>query len=136
MDNTQEMFILSKYKYIRHLAKTTGNLIKTEVQSSLPKLSPNITVTIPAKSCSTNSNTNSNQKGMVVEEKVEHISDKASIDKSAEQEAKEKRKADKLAKQEQMKKMCQPSKKKEEKVKFVEKTKYVNETPLGEKKGN
>jgi hypothetical protein len=130
MDNTQEMFILSKYKYIRHLAKTTGNLIKSEIQSNLPKLSPNIKVSVPAKSCSTNNN--NNQKGMVVEEKLEK-SDKG--DKSAEQEAKEKRKADKLAKQEQMKKACQPSKKKEDKVKFVEKTKYVNETPLGEKKG-
>ncbi len=128
-NNTQEMFILSKYKFIRHLAKATGNLIKTEAKVVLPKLSPNITVSTHSKPITT-----TEQNGMIVENQKKNK--KADKDKSAEQEEKEKRKADKLAKQELMKKMCQPSKKKEEKVKFVEKTKYVNDTPAGEKKGN
>lgn len=125
MENTQEMFILSKYKYIRQFIKSSGKVLKNELTSKVTNLTPNITVTIPSKNCTT-----SEQNGIVKE-----LENKKSTEKSAEQEAKDKRKADKLAKQEMMKKACQPSKKKEEKVKFVEKIKYVNETPHGEKKG-
>ncbi len=110
MENTQEMFILSKYKYIRYLAKSAEKVVTQTtiqaIQANLPKAT------------------------MAEEIKSVEISAK-----QAELDAKEKKKAEKLAKQEQMKKMCQPSKKKEEKVKFVEKVKYVNDTPVGEKKG-
>jgi hypothetical protein len=110
MENTQEMFILSKYKYIRYLAKSAEKVVTSATVSSMQANLP---------------------KAM----KSEEVKKGEICAKQAEIDAKEKKKAEKLAKQELMKKMCQPSKKKEEKVKFVEKVKYVNDTPVGEKKG-
>jgi hypothetical protein len=42
----------------------------------------------------------------------------------------------KLEKKLKMAEMCKPGANKEKKTKFVQKEKYINETPIGEKKGN
>ena len=114
MENTQEMFILSKYKYIRYLAKSAEKVV---TQATVSSMQATMQANLP--------------KAM----KSEEVKKGEISAKQAEIDEKEKKKAEKLAKQELMKKMCQPSKKKEEKVKFVEKVKYVNDTPTGEKKG-
>lgn len=118
MENTQEMFILSKYKYIRYLAKSAEKVV---TQATVSSMQATMQATMQANL----------PKAM----KSEEVKKGEICAKQAEIDEKEKKKAEKLAKQELMKKMCQPSKKKEEKVKFVEKVKYVNDTPIGEKKG-
>ncbi len=104
--NTQEMFILSKYKYIRYLTKSAESTVKLAATNLVQK-----------------------------ELSLSKISTTEKSAKEIEKELKEKKLADKLKKKEQMKEMCKPSDKKEKKVKYVEKEKFVNNTPHGEKKG-
>lgn len=120
MENTQEMFILSKYKHIRYLTKVAADAAKSSVQGSLQGSMINLNKGPVPKQMSTGSGV-SNGTG-------------TKSAKELEKELKEKKMAEKLAKKEKMKALCKPSEKKEAKVKFVNKTKYVNETPYGEKK--
>ena len=114
MENSEEMFILSKYKYIRYLAKAAESQVKATITASvtIPKAIP----TVQAARITT-----------------EEAAGKSA--KEVEKELKDQKTAEKMRKKELMKQMCQPSEKKEKKVKFVEKEKFVCETPHGEKKG-
>jgi valyl-tRNA synthetase len=120
MESTEEMFILSKYKNIRYLAKLATDTVKNQTVNSL-----NVNNIINLTSSETLNRT--------VSKSI--TSNQSIIDpKQAEKELKEKLKADKQAKKDKMKEMCKPSEKKEKKVKYVDKEKYVNDTPHGEKK--
>jgi putative N-acetylmannosamine-6-phosphate epimerase len=102
-----EMFLISKYKYLNRLAKTA-------VKISGNNLANKINVDIVGKQL---------KKGLTEEEKTL---------KKAEEELKNKLKEEKKKK---MAEMCKPGAKSENKTKFVEKEKYVDDTPKGQKKG-
>lgn len=105
-----EMFLMSKYKYINKIAKSVAQLTSVN-------LSTNANTKIP------NSVENSAVKLSKEEEKAK---------KKADAELAAKLKEEKKKK---MAEMCKPGAKNENKTKFVEKEKYVDETPVGEKKG-
>lgn len=100
----QEMYLLSKYKFIRLSNQFAEKAVQKIVNA-----------------------------GNVAEFTTKEVN---VSDKQAEIDLKEKLKAEKLAKKEKMKAMCQPGEKKDKKTKFVEKEKFVNKVPKGEKKGN
>jgi hypothetical protein len=93
-NSSNEMFVLSKYKYITKIAK------------------------------------NATQSSNILSNTVKDLSSKDKNKEDADLAAKIK--AEKKLK---MAEMCKPGANKEKKTKFVQKEKYVNETPKGEKKG-
>jgi hypothetical protein len=110
MENNQnntdnEMFLVSKYKYLNRLAKTA--------------------VKIPAN------NMTNIKKDFAKKEKIV-LTEEEKAKKKAETELQNKIKEEKKRK---MAEMCKPGAKSESKTKFVEKVKYVDDTPKGQKKG-
>lgn len=103
MENTKEMFILCKYKYIRHLTKKADSLTRLLL----------------------------NNNGIDFSKKIIVENDQGLTDK----ELKDKIYAEKLEKKRLMKETCKPSAKNIEKKVFKEKEKYINITPIGDKKG-
>jgi len=109
-NSENEMFLMSKYKYINKIAKSVAQVatanINTNVGNNIPNGSENI------------------------DSKLSKEEEKAK--KKAEAELAAKLKEEKKKK---MAEMCKPGTKNENKTKFVEKEKYVDDTPVGEKKG-
>ena len=107
INSDNEMFLVSKYKYLNRLAKTAVKI-------------------------TANSMTNNIKTSDVAKQAKKVISEEEKAKKKAEAEALNKIKEKKKRK---MAEMCKPGAKSESKTKFVEKEKYVDNTPEGEKKG-
>ncbi len=106
-NNTEnEMFLMSKYKYINKLAKNVVQVASMNINKNIPNI-----VDKAAKNL---------------------ISEEEKAKKKAEAELQNKLKEEKKKK---MAEMCKPGVKNENKTKFIEKEKFVDETPKGEKKG-
>jgi len=106
-----EMFLMSKYKYINKIAKSVA-------QVASAKHSANIYKNVPI--CAENGTAKLSNEEEKAKKKVD-----ADLAAKLKEEKKKK-----------MAEMCKPGTKNENKTKFVEKDKYVDETPVGEKKGN
>jgi len=110
-NNSQnEMFLMSKYKYINKIAKSVAQVASVNLTTTINKNIPNQA---------------ENETAMLSKEEEKAI-------KKAEAQLAAKLKEEKKKK---MADMCKPGAKNENKTKFVEKEKYVDETPIGEKKG-
>ena len=107
INSDNEMFLVSKYKYLNRLAKTA--------------------VKIPANNITNNINV-----GDIAKQGKKIVSEEEKAKKKAEAELQNKIKEEKKRK---MAEMCKPGAKSESKTKFVEKEKYVDNTPKGQKKG-
>lgn len=111
-NNTEnEMFLMSKYKYINKVAKSVAQVASANLTANVNKNLPN-------------GGENEAPKLSKEEEKAKKKADSELAAKLKEE--KKKKMAD----------MCKPGAKNENKTKFVEKEKYVDDTPVGEKKGN
>lgn len=112
MENSSEMHILGKYKYIRFLNKKIEHVAKQAV--------------LPVQQVFNMSDSNK------IHQNVSQIQQSATQKKEKEMTDKEKKLADKLAKKQKMLELCKP---KNNKPAYVAKERYVNDTPWGEKKG-
>ena len=109
-NSENEMFLMSKYKYINKLAKSVAQVSSVNLNTNINKNIPN--------------GTDNTTKVLTKEE--EKAKKKAEGDLAAKLKEEKKKK---------MAEMCKPGAKNDLKTKFVEKEKYVDDTPVGEKKG-
>lgn len=110
-NNSQnEMFLMSKYKYINKIAKSVAQVASVNLTTTINKNIPNQA---------------ENETAMLSKEEEKDIKKSEAQLAAKLKEEKKKKMAD----------MCKPGAKNENKTKFVEKEKYVDETPIGEKKG-
>jgi protein subunit release factor A len=110
-NNSQnEMFLISKYKYINKIAKSVAQVASVNLTTTINKNIPNGA---------------ENGTAMLSKEEEKDIKKSEAQLAAKLKEEKKKKMAD----------MCKPGAKNENKTKFVEKEKYVDETPIGEKKG-
>ncbi len=107
INSDNEMFLLSKYKYLNRLAKT-------------------------AVKVTANTMTNNIKIADITQQAKKDVSEEEKAKKKAEAEALNKIKEEKKRK---MAEMCKPGAKSESKTKFVKKEKYTDDTPKGKKKG-
>ena len=113
-----EMFLMSKYKYIKNLLKSVNQTASVNFNSN--NTNPTnilqnqvITPIVPIVPIVLNKEDDKSRK-------------KAEAELSAKLKEEKKKK---------MAEMCKPGTKNDNKTKFVEKEKYVDDTPFGEKKG-
>jgi hypothetical protein len=107
INSDNEMYLLSKYKYLNRLTKT-------------------------AVKVTANTMTNNVKIAEITQQAKKNVSEEDKAKKKAEAEALNKIKEEKKRK---MAEMCKPGAKSESKTKFVEKEKYTDNTPKGQKKG-
>ncbi len=108
-NSENEMFFMSKCKYINQISKTINKVTVN--------MSTNVDI----------NHSNGDEKNLKMLSKEE---EKAKKKQEAELAAKLKEE-----KKKKMAEMCKPGAKNENKTKFVEKEKYIDDTPVGEKKG-